>query len=329
MVGSRPNLFNPWRPAAMLVAIFLSALAAPCLRAQSEKTDIDRKDSVVFCSYNLKNWLMMDRSFSKTGNLTGKPEKEKTALVAYLAAIQPDVLGVCEIGTDADFADLRQRLALAGMDFPYMERAHGGDGTRTLAFLSRFPIVSHYSQTSLQYQLGEVTLPMQRGILDATIEVTPSFKLRCLGVHLKSMRQIPEADQALMRRNEAQLLREHIDTILKAEPSTKLLAYGDFNDHPKNEPISAIRGDRSVPETFMSEVPLRDINGLVWTHFYDWEDSYSKLDYFFVNKALHSHVSFRRSYVFWDKDFAKASDHRPIVLNISLKPTKAEKAAAK
>jgi len=30
------------------------------------------------------------------------------------------------------------------------------------------------------------------------------------------VREIPEADQSLMRRNEAHLLRKHIDSILKA-----------------------------------------------------------------------------------------------------------------
>lgn len=308
----------------MLVAFFLCLGEIANLHAQTEKTEASREDAIVFCSYNLKNWLLMDRTFNKTGKLTGKPEKEKVKVIEFLKAIHPDVLGVCEIGTDQDVADLKKRLLDAGLDYPYTERAHGGDVTRSLALLSRFPIVARNSQTSLNYQLGELMLPMQRGILDVTVEVNPDFKLRCLGVHLKSMRTIPEADQALMRRNEAHLLRKHVEGILKAEPTTKLLAYGDFNDHPKNDPIVAVRGDRAMPETSLSDVPLRDANGLVWTHFYDWEDSYSRLDYAFVNKALHPHVSFRRSYIFWDKNFDDASDHRPIVLQLSLKSTKAE-----
>ena len=308
----------------MLVAFFLCLGGPAILHAQAEKTEASREDAIVFCSYNLKNWLLMDRSFRKTGKLTGKPEKEKVKVIEYIAAIRPDILGVCEVGSDEDVADLKKRLADAGLDYPFTERAHGGDVTRSLALLSRLPIVARNSQTNLSYQLGELTLPMQRGILDVTVEVNPEFKLRCLGVHLKSMRPIPDLDQALMRRNEAHLLRTHVEGILKADPTTKLLAYGDFNDHPKNDPIVAIRGDRAVPETSLSDVPLRDVNGLVWTHSYDWEDSYSRLDYAFVNKALHPHVSFRRSYIFWDKNFNDASDHRPLVLQLSLKSTKAE-----
>ena len=77
----------------------------------------------------------------------------------------------------------------------------------------------------------------------------------------------------------------------------------------------------------MTDVPLRDVNGENWTHFYDWQDSYSRLDYAFVSKALHPHVSFRDSYIYFDKDFAKASDHRPIVLALSLKTTKGKSKA--
>lgn len=324
MISRLPSQRILRRPAAVLVAFFLCLGGTANLNAQAEKTEASREDAIVFCSYNLKNWLMMDRTFKKTGNLTGKPEKEKAKVIEFLKAIHPDVLGVCEIGSDDDVADLKKRLADVGLDYPFTERAHGGDPVRALALLSKFPITARNSQTSLSYQLGELTLPFQRGILDVTIEVNPQFKLRCLGVHLKSMRTIPEADQALMRRNEAYLVRKHVEGIMKAEPGTKLLAYGDFNDHPKNDPIVAIRGDRAVPENSLSDVPLRDVNGLVWTHSYEWEDSYSRLDYAFVNRALHPHVSFRRSYIFWDKDFDKASDHRPLVLQLSLKSTKAE-----
>ena len=282
--------------------------------------------TVTFCAYNLKNWLFMDRTWGdKPADPKGKPQKEKDKIIAFLKIIQPDVLGVCEIGTDADFADLQKHLSAAGLNYPHSERAHGGDPTRTLGLLSKFPITARHSQTTLTYLIGEQTFPFQRGILDATIQVTPEFSFRALGVHLKSMREIPEADQSLMRRNEAHLLRKHIDSILKADPATKLMAYGDFNEHPKNPPLDEIRGNRAVPETSLSDIYLKDRNGEIWTHFWDWEDTYSRLDYIFVNKAFHPHVKARDSYIFADKDFDQASDHRPLVLKISVESTKARK----
>lgn len=325
-VGSLKRV-NEWRRAWLLAAIFLSTCLAAPTWAQEEKTGVSRDNAVVFCSYNLKNWLLMDRTFgSKGGPLKGKPEKEKAAVIAILGQIKPDVLGVCEIGSDEDFADLKQHLAAAGLDYPHAERCHGGDPGRSLGLLSKYPIVGRHSQTALTYQMGYLKLPVQRGFLDATVEVTPGFQLRCVGVHLKSMREITEADQAQMRRNETRLLRQHLDGILKDDPTAKVLAYGDFNDHAKEPPIDDIRGDRATPELRMTDIPLVDINGENWTHFYDWQDSYSRLDYAFVSRTLHPHVAAKNCFIYFDKDFAQASDHRPIVLHFSLKTTRSRKA---
>lgn len=311
------------RQASLLAALFLSSCLVPASLAQEEKTGANRDNAVVFCGYNLKNWLQMSLSFASPGDPPrGKPEKEKAAVIAILGEIRPDVLGVCEIGSDADLADLRQRLADAGLDYPHFERCHGGDPTRSLALLSRYPIITRHSQTTLTYQMGYLRFPVQRGFLDATVEVAPGFQLRCVGVHLKSMREITEADQAQMRRNEARLLRLHLNAILKADPTAKVLAYGDFNDHAKEPPIDDIRGDRAAPDLRMTDIPLRDINGENWTHFYDWQDSYSRLDYAFVSKALHPHVLAKNSYIYFNKDFAQASDHRPIVVHFSRKTTR-------
>ncbi len=143
-------------------------------------------EEYTFCAYNLKNWLSMERFDSATPKeATPKPLDERKRVVEILADIHPDVLGVCEVGSDVDVADLQKRLKAAGVDLPHIERAHGGDPTRTLALLSRFPISARNSQTDLKYQIGDQTLPMQRGILDATVQFQPDLQVRFLGVHLK------------------------------------------------------------------------------------------------------------------------------------------------
>lgn len=290
-------------------AVFF-ALAALLSAAEPER--------LTFCSYNLKNWLTMERSIGKPP--TPKPETERAQVVKMLAAIHPDILGVCEIGTADDVAELQQRLQAAGVDLPYTELAHGGDPARRLALLSRLPIKTRNTQTTLTYQIGAQTLPFQRGILDVTIAITPTFDLHLLGVHLKSMRTVSEADQAEMRRNEARLLRLHIDSIFTQEPGACILAYGDFNAH-RNEPsLAEIMGSPRSAETSLTDVLLRDANGEVWTHFWDTADIYSRLDYCFTSRLLRPHIDTRSSYVHADRDFYKASDHRPLVLKISPAP---------
>jgi endonuclease/exonuclease/phosphatase family metal-dependent hydrolase len=249
-----------------------------------------------------------------------KPEDERQRVVKILAAIKPDILGVCEIGNADDLADLQKRLKAGGIDLPHTELAHGGDETRRLAILSRLPIKLRNSQTDLKYQLGAQTLPFQRGILHVTIPITPTFDLHCVGVHLKSKREITEADQVQMRRNEARLLRKHLDRIFTQEPGARILAYGDFNEH-RNEPaISDIIGSPRTSDTAMQDVWLKDKDGEVWTHFWDAADTYARLDYCFASRLLRPHLDYRGCYIYSARDFDKASDHRPLVLKISPEP---------
>ncbi len=278
-------------------------------------------DKITLCSYNLKNWLLMAPwDGDKNAAPIPKPEKEKALAVKFLCQIRPDILGICEIGTRQDLSELQSRLKTAGLDLPHVEFCSGGDTTRSLALLSRFPITARQSQTELSYQIGEMTLPMQRGILDATVEIKPGFHLRMLGVHLKSKRAIPEADEALMRRNEAHLLRQHMDGIFAADPEARVICYGDFNEH-RNEPaISAIIGSRSSPGQ-MQDIYIKDDHGLLWTHFWNAADVYARLDYFFASNSVRPLVDSRRSRIFTPPDFDKASDHRPIILTLDLART--------
>ena len=270
----------------------------------------------IFCGYNLKNWLKMERyTDGKTDSAVGKPEDEKRRVIEILTKIHPDVLGVCEVGDEEDVLDLQKRLKKAGVDLPHLERANGGDTTRTLALLSRFPIVARDSQRTLSYKMGDQTMPFQRGILDAMVEFHPGLQVRFLGVHLKSMREVTEGDQNLMRRNEAHLLRNHIDNIMAKNTQARILCYGDFNEH-RNEPaIAEIMGSRAS-DGYMNELILRDVNGQVWTHYWDAADSYSRLDYVFSSRALRPLIDLRSCRIHHERDFDAASDHRPLVIKI-------------
>jgi len=274
-------------------------------------------EAVTFCAYNLKNWLRMQPPAGRAAASEGqdKPEREKRLVVDFMRQIRPDILGVCEIGTPDDLADLQARLKAAGLDLPHTEFNQGADPARSLALLSRHPILRRDSRGALPYQLEGETLRFQRGILDATVAVSADLEVRFLGVHLKSKREVAEADQALMRRNEAHLTRLHLDSIFAGQPRPKLVLYGDFNEH-RNEPaILEIIGSRAQ-EGYMIELPVRDRHGLLWTHFWDAADVYSRIDYLFVSRELRPHVDLKHSHVFASDDFDKASDHRPLVLSL-------------
>jgi len=300
---------------SIVLGAFSLLLAVSSLTAQTgpvAKTD----ENLVFCCYNVENWLVMDRFDGRqVRQATSKPESEKALVIATVLAIQPDVLGLIEIGTQDDLTEIQRRLKAGGLDLAHSELAGGTDPTRRLGLLSRFPIVSRDSVADLSYQLDGKTSLIQHGILDVTLDLGKDRHLRCLGLHLKSKRPIPDADEALMRRNEAQLVRQHVDAILNKNSTTPLLLFGDFNEHRHEPPIRAIAGSRTGLN-YLEDIPVFDSDGLAWTHFWEKAHVYSRLDYFFVSRALKPWVDLSQSRIHKDRDFHLASDHRPIVLTL-------------
>jgi endonuclease/exonuclease/phosphatase family metal-dependent hydrolase len=188
---------------------------------------------------------------------------------------------------------------------------------RSLVLLSRFPIVERRSHQELPYRIGEADFGVQRGFLHVVIEPKPGFRTHLIGVHLKSKREVTEADQELMRRHEFFALRKVVDETLAAEPGAKILIYGDFNEHRGEAGFINFLGSRSVPETLLYDVYIKDSNGELWTHFWDAMDVYSRMDYLVVSPGLKPYVQSSRSFIYDGKETTVASDHRPMVLQIS------------
>ncbi len=270
---------------------------------------------IVICSYNLRNYV--NASPVGEGRLyatRAKPEDEIAALFKIIQEIRPDVLGVCEMGTRDRFEDFQKRLAEAGLRYPDSEFVEAADAERHLALFSRFPIVARNSQLNVSYELNGKVEKVRRGFLDVTVQVNPSYQLRLVGVHLKSKLPVPEGE-ALIRRYEAQALRQHLDKIMAEHPAVNLACYGDFND-TKNEPIfREITGVRGSP-TYMADLWARDALGDRWTHYWKTADQYSRIDYIFVSPGLFREVVKDKSIVYRGPDWETASDHRPVQASI-------------
>ncbi|MFM8717681.1 MAG: endonuclease/exonuclease/phosphatase family protein [Spartobacteria bacterium] len=267
---------------------------------------------VVVAYYNLENYLPMPRVVDgKRVENAPKPESEIAALIAMLKRIRPDVLGVVEIGDQAMLADFQARLSAVGMDFPHAERVASPEGGRHIALLSRFPIVARNSRPDVAFELDGRHQRMGRGILDATVEITPDYQLRLVGVHLKSRRVVSAFDEKKFRAREALLVRAHLDAILKADSSVNLLLFGDLNDTKNESPIKDIQG---IPgsRTAMRDLPLRDAQGLVWTHFWQEADVYSRIDYLLASPGLWPELNHTRSGIGGGREWRRASDHRPL-----------------
>ena len=307
--ASKPEETKPTTPPTPVTPV---AAAEPAAETTPATHDPAAAGSLRFITYNVENWLTMDRRAGDE-NLKNapKPDSEKRAVVELLVKNHPDILGLCEIGQATDLAELQQMLKEAGLDLPNSHFTGGSDPTRHLAILSKYPITSTGKVEVMEYQMNGRTFGFNRGVMDATIQAKGK-NYRFLGVHLKSKRDVEDGDQEEMRINEAHLLRRHIDSILKAEPSTRLVVYGDFND---TYPSKALRAVTTGSDEILKIKPIymKDSRGEAWTHHWSNQDIYSRIDFIMVSQALGKEVLYQACHIIDDPDWFKASDHRPLI----------------
>jgi endonuclease/exonuclease/phosphatase family metal-dependent hydrolase len=275
------------------------------------------QEAVTFAHYNIENYLEMSRREGGEAIVGPKPEPEKRTLIRIIKEIHPDVLGVAEMGPPEQFEEFQKRLKEAGFEFPFTEYVSGPDRDRHLALLSRFKIVERHSEKDLFFDLNGQREPVERGFLDVTIEVNPAFRLRVVGAHLKS-KLAAASGEALLRRNEARLFRQHIDSVLTKDPAANLLVYGDFNDTKDQPAIQEILGSRQGPNR-LQEILLADAQGDHWTYYRRLSDTYDRIDYILADKALWPQIDQSHSYLYRSIDWYSASDHRPVIVVIKTK----------
>jgi len=273
---------------------------------------------VVFAYYNVENYLAMDRkSGDRILKNAPKPEKEVQALVQVLKAIKPDILGLAEMGDRKMLADFQSRLRRAGMNLPHVEWVRGEEeNERHLALLSKYPIVSRDSQADVPIEMGGKRHRMGRGILDATIQIDPDYRLRLVGIHLKSKRPVPMYDQQSFRNKESSIVRSHVRKILAANPDENLLVFGDFNDTKNEFPVREILGPPGGSAS-LRDLYLRDRWGLTWTHFWSYADVYSRIDYLMASRGLWPELQLKRSGIGDAREWRDASDHRAVYTTLS------------
>jgi len=271
-------------------------------------------------SYNVENYITMPRRIDGVLRAkAGKPESERNAVVRMIGVINPDVIGLEEIGEPRQFEDLQRRLRKEGLDFPYSEYLQAADTTRHVALLSHIPIVENHSQNDMPLRVNGITLHSPRGILDVTVEPYPGGRIRILCVHLKAKLEVAEYDEAKMRLAESQYLRRYVRDILRTDPSARLVLMGDFNDTKNEKTIWEIMGKPEWPDS-LKALPLTDDRGEFWTEFWAYADVYSRIDYLMVSKKLESDVEPSQCGICRPTFWNEASDHCPVYMTLKPNP---------
>lgn len=274
-------------------------------------------EAAVFCHYNLENYGVEGRE----GGEGRRGSSERWAVLdRVICEIQPDILGVCEVGSREALEGLRRRLGERGLSLPETEYVEGPDPDRHLALLSRYPIVGRNSQADVVFWMDGRRERVRRGFLDVELDLG-GYRLRAVGVHLKSKLAVEEGEAGL-RRWEARMLRRHVEEVLRADPEANVICYGDFNEN-RNEPgMQELLGagwgvdvdGRRRPG--LRDLRLEDSCGERWTHWWRPGDVYARLDYLLVSPGLWPEVDRKGGGIYRSADWHRASDHRAVYVRL-------------
>jgi endonuclease/exonuclease/phosphatase family metal-dependent hydrolase len=276
--------------------------------------------SFTVATYNVHNYLD-----PATGNREPKSDASRAKVHESILALKPDVLAVQEIGSVESLAALRDTLQAAGHGFPYWEWVNGFDTNIHVAILSRYRIMASRSQTNASFLLQGRRFHTSRGLGEVDILVPENYRFTLLTAHFKSRRPVPSADEALLREQEAIMLRARVDALLRADPNLNLVVLGDFNDHKNSPAMRALvgKGNAMLVDTRPAERngdnrpnPAAGFwpRNVTWTYFYSTDDTYSRVDYILISRGMAREWQSEGTYILTMPNWGLASDHRPIVV---------------
>jgi endonuclease/exonuclease/phosphatase family metal-dependent hydrolase len=271
-----------------------------------------RGETLTVATYNLENYGPADR-MTEAGYRKDypKPESEKRALRAVIRALAADVLLIQEMGPRVYLDELRRDLKSEGVEYPYAELARAADQDRHLAILSRRPLKALRTHTDLQFTYFGAKETVKRGLFEATFE-TAAGDVTVFAVHLKSrFTDRPDDPMSAIRRAaEATAVRDRVLARFPAPVSARFLVVGDCNDSRTSRALGFLQ--RRGKTEIAALLPATDSRGETWTHSFQKEDTYSRVDHVLVSAGLKHAVRNGAAVIFDGDGVREASDHRPV-----------------
>ncbi len=270
-------------------------------------------------TYNIENYLE-----ARSGTRPAKSAIARAKVRESIRAMSPDVLALQEIGATNALFELRRTLKVEGLDYPHWEHVRGFDTNIFVAVLSRFPIITRRSVSNASFLLQGRRYMVSRGFADVDILAPSDYTFTLITAHLKSRREVPQADQAELREQEARLLRAHVNALLARDPTANLVVLGDFNDSKSAPALKTIlgTGKTALVDTRPAERSGEEQSGATgyiaarketWTHFYAKEDLYQRVDYILLSSGMAREWDRTGTYVLALPGWGVGSDHRPLI----------------
>ena len=299
---------------------YVPTLGAPTLSAEVAHTAPLQKQvdiaaiprpgkPVRFLMHNVQNYFVEGEAYRSRYVLKPKPQASREAVADVIASVEPQIVGLIEIGGAVALQDIRKRLAARGLEYPYFRVLPRQGEDRALAVLSQHPIVQDHSQETVKlYQ--QKRRKMLRGILDVTVQLEDGRLYRIIGAHLKSRVSDDSAAAAALRSQEAYTLAQHIQHVARTQKGLPLLVFGDWNDGPADAAPQILQQGLSADASLRRLTP-EDSRGEEWTLYFKRGKEYCIYDQVFVNPTLRERMRGQGGIVDIPAA-AKASDHRAI-----------------
>jgi endonuclease/exonuclease/phosphatase family metal-dependent hydrolase len=275
-------------------------------------------ETIRIATYNVENYLTTDLVAADGWRPNyPKPEKSKNALRSVIAAVNPDVLALQEMGREPFLRELQRDLRAEGVDYPHAYVLRGHDENRHVALLSRLPFREVHAHIDLTFPYFGEREAVKRGLLEVVFE-TNGEQWSLFVIHLKSKwTERPDDPQADKKRTgEATAVRNRILERQDPAAGALYLIAGDLNDTRDTAPLRRLlqRGSLQISEL----IPAADSRGHAWTQHWARQNLYSRVDYLLPSPALARRVVDGRGYVYDGPGYSDASDHRMVWADFAL-----------
>ena len=267
---------------------------------------LGQNDSFCVGSFNLRNYLICDRLVDgKFLKNYPKPEEEKKALYNAIKSINPTVLCIQEIGSEAFVKELINDLKQYDCNMPYYSILQAHDSSRMTAILSKVAFKEVFAEKDISFNYFGKKEFVKRGLLGVKVDVN-NRPLYIYVVHLKSKLDRPNDKLSIIfRRSEAAAIATFLKDKHNDFDKIPIVLAGDFND---TKASGALKSFAKIGFIFPK---CEDSRQEAWTYYFKREDSYVRSDFILINKAAKESF-FDKTCVVDLQDWYKASDHRLI-----------------
>lgn len=270
-------------------------------------------DIVRVASYNVENYLVMDRMVSgRWQEEYPKPLKERRIIRSVINQTNPDVLAIQEMGERVYLDELWEDLNRTnGTQFKYSAWIVGLEQgeERHLALLSKLPFKLIEKRPDLSFAYFEERRSPSRGLLEVEF-TTKSTKWSLFNLHLKSKwtERPDDPEGSILREKESRTIRDYIRSKYPPQKKHNYLVLGDFNDHKNSAPL---RRFLKVNNSELAKmIQCKDKEGNFWTHYWDKQDTYSRFDYLLASPTLYRKLVPESSQIGGFHLCLHGSDHR-------------------